>query len=375
MKAIALTPKDGRLSLVDVREPAIEKDDEIKVRLVRVGICGTDRDEVSGGRVRTPAGRDDIVLGHEMLGRVTETGKAVTRVSPGDYAVFTVRRGCGECLPCGMNRSDMCLTGRYTERGIWGHDGYQAEFAVDTEQYVVRVPDELAGVGVLTEPLAVAEKALDETLRVQFARLPAAPAHMDWFHGRKCLVAGLGPIGLLASLALVLRGADVFGLDIVDPGTPRPMWLAAIGGRYVDGRKVPADSVAGKLGSMDVIFDATGIAKLEFSLLDALARNGVYVVTGIPVGDRPIEIQGSELMSRLVLNNQVMIGSVNDSRSHFQMAVDDLHHAYLRWGKKIAELITDRLPYTSFGDVFVHHKPDEIKVVIEWAAANGGTEA
>ncbi len=367
MKAITLTPHDHKLALSDVSEPRIRADDEIKLRVVRVGICGTDRDEVSGGRVRVPAGREDIIIGHEMLGRVTEAGSAVTRVKPGDYAVFTVRRGCGQCLPCGMNRSDMCLTGRYTERGIWGNDGYQAEFAVDTEQYVVRVPAEISPVGVLTEPLAVAEKALDETLRVQFARLPAAPAQLDWFTGRRCLVAGLGPIGLLAALALLLRGADVFGLDIVDPDTPRPTWLTALGGTYVDGRNVPAGKVAAHLGLMDVIFDATGIAKLEFSLLDALNRNGAYVVTGIPVGDRPIEIRGSELMSRLVLNNQIMIGSVNDSRSHFQMAVDDLRHACLRWGKEIEKLITDRRPYTAFGDVFTRHEPDEIKVVVEWA--------
>ena len=120
--------------------------------------------------------------------------------------MFTVRRGCGECLPCMMNRSDMCLTGRYQERGIWGMDGYQTEYAVDTEQYIVRVPAELEAVGVLTEPLSVAEKAIDESVRLQAARLPEAAATPNWLYGRRCLVAGLGPIGLLAALALAPSG-------------------------------------------------------------------------------------------------------------------------------------------------------------------------
>ena len=83
---------------------------------------------------------------------------------------------------------------------------------------------------------------------------------------------------------------------------------------------------------MDLILDASGIPALEFNLLDALARNGTYVVTGIPGGDRPLQIAGAELIRQLVLDNQVMLGSVNAARGHFQMAVDDLAQAQLRWG-------------------------------------------
>ena len=324
--------------------------------------------------MRVPEGKDRLIIGHEMLGEVVEVGRTVTRVKVGDYAVFTVRRGCGHCLPCSMNRSDMCLTGDYTERGIWGRDGYQTEFVVDLEQYIVALPSRLDPVGVLTEPLAVAEKAIDETLRIQFARLPGADAQLDWFKNRRCLVAGLGPVGLLASLALLLRGAEVYGLDIVEPHTPRPRWLEAIGGKYVNGKRVSVDNVGTELGLMDVIFDATGMARLEFNLLDALARNGAYAITGIPAGDRPVQIKGAELISRLVLNNQVMFGSVNDSRGHFQMAVDDLENAYLRWGRQIEDLITDRRPFSGFERVFEEHEPDEIKVVIEWGAAAGYTK-
>ena len=327
MNVISLVTGTPNLRLAKRAEPGITAPEDVKVRILRVGICGTDREEASGGRCRAPEGQTELVIGHEMLGEVVETGSAVTRVKPGDFAVITVRRGCSRCLPCSMNRPDMCSTGEFRERGIWGLDGYQAEFAVDREQYVVRVPPALEPVGVLTEPLSVAEKAIDEAVRIQVARLPDAPATPNWLFGRRCLVAGLGPIGLLAAMALKLRGADVFGLDIVDAGTARPQWLATIGGQYIDARNVPPDRIIQTLGPMELVLEATGVPALAFNLLDALAWNGVYVLTGIPGGDRPLNIPGAQLIRELVLDNQAMLGSVNAARDHYQLAVDDLQRA------------------------------------------------
>ncbi|HEX7973985.1 MAG TPA: glucose 1-dehydrogenase [Anaerolineales bacterium] len=367
MKAIAVVSGTPELKLVERPEPSISAPDEIKLRILRVGICGTDREEAAGGRSKPPDGAQELVIGHEMFGQVVEAGQAVTRVKPGDYAVFTVRRGCGKCLPCLMNRSDMCETGQYTERGIWGRDGYQTELVVDREQYIVAVPPELETAAVLTEPLTIAEKAILEATRIQYGRLPGTLSTPDWLSGRPCLVAGLGPVGLLAALALRLRGAEVYGLDIVDPASARPKWLETIGGRYIDGRQVPPDQVDAAVGEIDMIFEAAGVPKLEFNLLDALSVNGIYVLTGIPGGDNPIQIDGAELVRRLVLNNQVMFGSVNASRGHFQMAVDDLERGHQRWGEHIDRLITNRHPYTDFETALKQHPDDEIKAVIEWS--------
>jgi threonine dehydrogenase-like Zn-dependent dehydrogenase len=366
MKAIANITGTSTLNLVDRPEPKLAAEDEVKIKILRVGICGTDREEAAGGRSKPPAGQNELVIGHEMFGKVVETGKSVSRVVEDDLAVFTVRRGCGKCLPCLMNRPDMCQTGEYVERGIWGLDGYQTEFVVDKEQYVVRVPAGLEAVGVLCEPLSVAEKAIDEAVRIQSARLPDAPATLDWLYDRPCLVAGLGPIGLLAALVLRLRGAEVYGLDVVDGDSARPKWLEHIGGRYIDGRLVAADKVEDHFGRIDLIFESTGVATLEFNLLDALAPSGVYVLTGIPGGDRPLEIQGAELIRELVLENQVMVGSVNAARDHYQMAVDDLSHAHLLWGEHVTQLITNHHPTTDFDSALHQHTADEIKAVIEW---------
>src|SRR5690606_16587630 len=133
VKALALTPGTSDVRLVERPEPSISAPDEIKLRVLQVGICGTDRDEVNGGRARAPEGAEELVLGHEVLGEVIRAGDEVERVRPGDPAVFTVRRGCGRCMPCGMGRPDMCLTGKVRERGILGLDGFQAEYVVDRE--------------------------------------------------------------------------------------------------------------------------------------------------------------------------------------------------------------------------------------------------
>jgi threonine dehydrogenase-like Zn-dependent dehydrogenase len=367
MKAIVNITGTSALHLSERPEPSLSADDQVKVKILRVGICGTDREEAAGGRSKPPESQSELVLGHEMFGQVIEIGKSVTRVAVGEYAVFTARRGCGKCLACLMNRSDMCQTGGYSERGIWGLDGYQTEYVVDQEQYIVRVPAELEPVGVLTEPLSVAEKAIDESVRLQTARLPDASATLDWLYGRPCLVAGLGPVGLLAALALRLRGAQVFGLDVVDAGSARPHWLEHIGGQYIDGRQVPADQLDDRLGRLDLIFEATGVASLEFNLLDALATNGVYVLTGIPGGDRPLDLPGAELIRALVLKNQVMLGSVNAAREHCQMAVDDLAHARLLWGDHVTQLITHHYPVSDFDSALHQHTDDEIKAVIEWS--------
>jgi len=369
MKAIAIAPGTPGVRLVDHPEPSIAAPDEVKVRVLRVGICGTDREEAAGGRARPPDGRHALIIGHEMLGEVVAVGDTVTRVRPGDYAAFTVRRGCSRCLPCTMNRPDMCRTGDFRERGIWGLDGYQTEYVVDREQYAVRVPPELASTGVLAEPLSVAEKAIDEAVRLQAARLPDAPPMSGDLSGLHCLVAGLGPIGLLAATVLRLRGAEVHGLDVVDPATPRPQWLVAIGGRYVESRQVPPDRMNDVLGPMDLILEATGVPALAFNLLDALAPSGVCVLTGIPGGSRPLRIPGADLIRRLVLDNQLMVGSVNAARHHFEMAVEDLARARARWGDCMSGLITHRYPSPQFATALGEHPPDEIKAVVEWTTS------
>lgn len=370
MKAIAITPGTPGARITNRPEPAPPTPNDVTLRVLNVGICGTDRAEVSGGRARAPDGHADLVIGHEMLGQVTAIGASAAHVHVDDLAVFSVRRGCGACLACRINRADMCQTGLYRERGIWGLDGYQTEYVVDTMSYLVTVPPELSAIGVLLEPLSIVEKAINEALRLQIVRRPDAATTPDWLFGQRCLVAGLGPVGLLAAMVLSLRGARVYGLDVVDADSARPRWLAGVGGEYIDGRRVPADRVSATIGSMELIVEAAGIAVLEFRLLDALALNGAYVITGIPGGDRPLEVSGAELIRRMVLDNQLMLGSVNAAPGHFQMAVHDLQQAHRRWGAHVAALIT-RYAVPEAPARLREPSPAAIKEVVSWSMPRG----
>lgn len=365
MKAIAIIPGTTNISLVEVPEPEIVQPDEIKIKVWQVGICGTDREEASGGRADAPAGENQLIIGHEMFGEVVQTGAEVTSVHKGDFGVFSVRRGCGKCIACNNNRSDMCFTEEYTERGIKEVNGFQAEFVVDKAQYFVKVPDAIKEIGVLTEPMSVAAKAIEEALVVQKARFKDFENTDLWLNGKKALVAGIGAIGLLAAFALRLRGAEVYGLDIVHEDSLRPQILKQIDGKYIDGRKVKATDLDEQIGDFDFIFEATGFAELQIELIDALAINGIYVATGIAAGDRPITIDAADLMRQLVLKNQMVLGSVNASPEHFAIAVADLEGAMDKWPKAMLQLITERVPYTDFKKA-LRHSVDEIKVVVEW---------
>lgn len=365
MKAISIIPGSTAVELKDFPEPKIESPTQVKIKILEVGICGTDREQATGGRADAPHGHSHLIIGHEMFGQVVEAGSEVSTVAVGDYGVFSVRRGCGKCTPCQNNRSDMCYTGAYTERGIKGLHGFETEYVVDEEQYLVKVPESMRSIGVLAEPMSVAEKAIDEALSIQTSRLPEA-VKGQWIPGKKALVAGMGAIGILAAVALRLRGAEVIGLDIVDEHTKRPSILKRIGGSYVDSRKTNVEDLDEKFGQIDFIFEATGVAEVGFNLIDALGINGIYVMTGLPHGDRPVCITGADLMTQLVLKNQIILGSVNAGPKHFELAIKDLEKAKNKWGSLMDEMITTRVSYNKFQQALDFRSVDDIKTVIEW---------
>ncbi|MDE3046250.1 MAG: glucose 1-dehydrogenase [Verrucomicrobiota bacterium] len=366
MKAIALVPGTKDVKLIDWPEPKIEGATDVKARVLQVGICGTDREEASGGRADAPKGEKELIIGHEMLAEVVEVGAQVKSLKPKDLVVIMVRRGCEECDPCKRGHPDMCKTGLYTERGIKERHGYHSEYVVDEEKYCIKVPKELRNIAVLTEPTTVVEKAIDYACRLQVARLPVDPDPKKWLEGRLVLVAGLGPIGLLAAMVLRLRGARVLGLDIVDSHSARPKLLEAMGGKYVLGKDEAIQNARKTFGQIDMVIEAAGIPRLDFELIDVLGLSGVYVLTGVPGDDRPLNIDGGKIMRQLVLRNQIIFGSVNAGFEHFKQAVVDLEAAEAKWKGVVEKFITARIPYQKFDEVLFKKAPEEIKAVIKW---------
>ncbi len=355
MKAIALVPHTKDVQIIDWPEPIIETPTQVKVKVLEVGICGTDREEIAGGRADAPKGEKKLIIGHEMLGEVVQVGKGVKSLKVNDLVVVMVRRPCNECEMCKKNRSDLCQSGLYTERGIKQRHGFQAEFVVDEEIYILKIPPQLKDIAVLTEPTTVGVKAVDFACRMQVAREPVDPDPVKWIQGKKVLIAGLGPIGLLSAMALRLRGAEVTGLSRANPQDIHPQMLGKLGGKYTTSLQ----------GEFDLIVEATGSAKLSLELPQYLALNGALVLTGIPESI-PISIDGGKLITNLVLKNQVIFGSVNASKDHFKQAILDLAAAKEKWPGLIEQFITSRTPYQEFMKFTAKRNQNEIKAVIKW---------
>lgn len=348
MKAVAVFPEHERVALVDHPRPPLAGEHDVRLRVLEVGVCGTDREICAFEYGTPPAGSPYLVIGHESLAEVVEVGPAVTRVRPGDLVVPMVRRPCAvpSCLACRSDRQDFCFTGRFTERGIGGEHGFLTEEVVDHEKYMNVVPAALREFGVLTEPLTIAEKALRQIWEVQ-ARLPwACPVEPGQAagHCHTAVVLGAGPVGLLGAMALAASGFAVSVYSREPAPNQKSAIVEAIGGRYVSSQDTPPDELAARVGEIDVVYEASGAAGVSFELMRALGTNGVFVFTGVPGRKAPIELDAEGLMRRLVLRNQVVFGTVNADRAAFEAAIEHLAEFRRRWPAALAALLTGRFP-------------------------------
>jgi len=347
MRAVAAFPADRTMRVVDHPEPRLEREGDALVEVLDVGICGTDREIARFEYGSPPPGAPYLVIGHESLGRVAEVGPAVTRVKPGDLVVTMVRRPCGhpECKACTRGRQDFCFTGDFTERGIKGRHGFMAERVVDDAGYMHVVPAHLREVGVLVEPLTIAEKALIQVWDVQ-ERLPWTPAGVPpgSGHGEKALVLGAGPVGLLGALALLARGFETWVYSLEPPDGPKARWVESVGARYLAPPGTALPDLARRIGNVDLVYEATGAASVAFRALEALGTNGVFVFTGVPGRKAPIALDAGVLMRNLVLRNQLVFGTVNAGPDAFEAAVDDLARFHARWPAALGALVTGRHP-------------------------------
>lgn len=360
MRAILVRPPKEGVRMGEAPDPT-PAPDEVKVRVIECGVCGTDRDIVAGTYGTRPEGHSEMVLGHENLGRIVEVGSEVRGWRVGDEVVATVRRGCGICRYCRTNRSDFCETGLFTERGIKGRDGYMAEFYTERPEYIVRVPRPHRLSAVLLEPLSVVEKAFVQARRV-LDRTEVIPG-TDGNRPRKALVAGTGAIGMLAALVLGIEGFDVTAIDRHGDDAPAGTMLASVDAHHVDVSE--GLSVLGQQ-RFDLVLEATGSATLNVDLASRLGPNGVLLATGIPADSAAtIPVAAGELFRRLVLQNQAIVGSVNANRRYFEAGLHHLTAFRRRWGTVAEQLVTQRLPWSEYASVLTQGKPEGIKTVLQ----------
>ena len=373
MKAIAVFPAKKEVDLIEHVPSGISKPSEIKVRVLEVGVCGTDKDICTFQYGTAPVGSDHLVIGHECLAQVIEIGSAVSRVSIGDLVVPMVRRPCyhRSCFACRSGRQDFCFTGDFTERGIKEAHGYMTQMVVDDEQYFNRVPEGLRDVAILTEPLTIAEKALIQIWQVQ-QRLPWGPGRKGQTKGycHKAVVLGAGPVGLLGAAALLSAGVEVYVYSREADTSAEAFFIKRIGGTYISS-SVSLEDFVKRIGNIDVIYEATGAAHISFQMMEVLGTNGVMVFTGIPGIKGPIRVDADKIMRNMVLHNQVFFGTVNAGRAAFEAAIKDLTVFKRRWPEAIQSLITGRYSIESYRELLLGSKKG-IKNIFEF---NGKSEA
>jgi threonine dehydrogenase-like Zn-dependent dehydrogenase len=370
MRAIAINPELREVRLIEQEEPGLHGPHDVKVKILDVGVCGTDREICRFDYGTPPANGPHLVIGHETVGEVVDVGAAVTRVRRGDLVVPMVRRPCAhdDCAACRAERQDFCFTGDFHERGIKEAHGFMTELIVDDERYMNVVPRALRDVAVLVEPLTIAEKALAQIWQVQ-KRLPWSCAHApDAARGarHRAVVIGAGPVGLLGAMALVHAG---FATTVYSRGAApnaKADIVAAIGARYVDAERSTVDDLAAEVGNIDVVYEAAGASQVAFEAMRVLGTNGIFAFTGVPGRRGPIAVDTDLLMRNLVLKNQVVLGTVNASRDVFEAAIADLAAFTGRWPDAVRSLITGRFPVGQYRELLLGRQTG-IKNVLTFA--------
>jgi threonine dehydrogenase-like Zn-dependent dehydrogenase len=349
MRALTVKPGVANSARVEeVPEPAPELG-PVLVQGLAVGVCGTDLEIVSGAYGWAPPGKERLVLGHESLGRVIEA-PAGSGFAPGDLVAGIVRLPDPvPCPNCAAGQWDMCRNGRYTEHGIKEVDGFCSERWRVRATHAVKVAPHLGHLGVLMEPASILAKAWDQIERIGNRALWAP---------RNVLVTGAGPIGLLAALMGRQRGLDVHVLDRYLEG-PKPQLVKDLGAHYHTG------DVKDLAAAADVVLECTGVGQLVFSVMQYHQPNCITCLTGISSGGRKLCADFATLNKTMVLENDVVFGTVNANRRHYELAAEALAKADPHW---LARVANRRVPLEDWKDA-LNRRPDDVKPVIQLAEA------
>lgn len=372
MKAICVIPgTPDSVHLRDVPKPRvtdIPSGRGVLVKVLRVGVDGTDKEINAAEYGAAPPGDDYLTLGHESFGIVEEVGENVTGLKRGDYVVATVRRPGGSFYDA-IGTYDMTTDDTYFERGINLRHGYLTEYYVDDPEYIVKVPKGLKETGVLLEPMSVAEKGILQAYEIQ--------RRLKVWRPRKAAVMGAGTLGLLATMILRLRGLDVVTFGRKNAPYLNSTLVEELGARYISTAEVGIKEASALFGPFDIIFEGTGSSAVVFEAAEVLAKNGVLILASITGAGKRLEIPADKINLDFVLGNKVMFGTVNANREYFEAGVKDLAQCNAQFPGFAQKLLTH--PVQGLGNFrqmmnLLTTEKSAIKVYVEVAAETGAPE-
>lgn len=351
MKALAVNPKvKGSLKVMDVPKP-VPGPSEALVRVVRVGLDGTDKEVGNALYGEAPKGSDYLIIGHESFGIVEEVGAKVSSVKPGDHVVATVRRPDG-CMNCAAGESDFCMGGGYTERGIKGAHGYMCEYYTENEEYLIRIPYEIREQAVMLEPFSIVEKAVTQIFAIQ--------GRMLW-KPKTAMVFGTGVVGLLGAILLRQKGIEVTSIDRTDTNGIKDSVYREFGIRHVDSSSDGTDMQE----EADIVLELTGNPTVSSAAMSRCGVNGICCLLSITGGSYVESTDVGKWNHDMVLNNKLVFGSVNSNKGHFLQGMNDMLAIEKAHPGALAKLITRRLKLDEFSSYEILADKRQLKTVVE----------
>ena len=271
MKSMVLTGI-RQMKMIEVPDPKIVKDDDVLIKMERVGVCGSDIHYYVSGKIGSQVVKYPFPVGHEGAGTVVKTGKSVSRVKPGDEIAIEPAMPCWECDQCKAGRPHTCRKLKFL--GCPGQaDGCLSEYIVMPETSCFPLHNGMVlDDGALSEPLAIGVYAVKQSIPMKGAAVG---------------ILGFGPIGMSVFLPAQAQGARaIYVTDKVDERMAKARQLGAAMAANPDKEDVVAKVAEQEPALLDVVFECCGKQEAIDNAIDMLKPGGKLMVIGIPEFDR-----------------------------------------------------------------------------------------
>ena len=306
----------------------ITRPDEVKIRMLALGVCGSDIHYYTQGKIGSQEVRFPFTVGHEGAGIVAETGSEVKKVKPGDKVAIEPSLPCGQCDQCLTGRSHTCRRIRFL--GCPGQaEGALSEFIVMPEANCLPLPGNLnADHGSISEPLAIGIYSVKKSGGVR---------------GLKIGILGFGPIGMSVMLAAKADGAEK--IYVTDK----------IGERLAIAIKEDADYTGNPLrdniienirnfesSGLDVVFECCGQQEALDQAVDLLKPGGKIIIAGIP------EFDNWSLNVENTRRRELMVQFIRRQVDCTETAIEMMHTGLI----DVSNMTTHRFPFSRTKEAF-----------------------
>ena len=349
MDAVAWNPEESRVRLIQRPEPSIERDSQVLVSMLEVGISQRELSLLRSGGVEADMSTEPIVMGNNGVGEVLEVGGAVEEFAPGDLVVSLPLRPCDEraCEACEANQPNLCQLGGRGELGLRHLHGLMTERVVDEAEYFVAVPQGLRDWAVLIDPLSRAERALTQLWDTQSRQRWNCAGRMgkESAPRSRVLILGADVDGLLTGFILSLNGCQV-RVCVVDTQPTREIWHAfeRSGLELCVERPCVRPESEKEARPYEFIVQFQGSSDWTGEALNHLGANGLFLFALRPEPSANAPRDG-QFIEAIIGRNQTLQSLSSPDRHDYEAAVYHLNQLKEHWSEAIASLVPQPRPF------------------------------